>query len=61
MAENGTCSCGCAALKTVSDEAACQCSCSCCGTTGSSREEEIAELRRLLESVQQRLIALDAR
>jgi uncharacterized protein YfcZ (UPF0381/DUF406 family) len=60
MAENGTCSCGCGALKTVSDEAACQCNCSCCGTTANSREEEIAELRRLLESVQERLAALGA-
>lgn len=60
MAEDNSCSCGCAALKTVSDQAACECNCSCCGTTG-SREQEIAELRRLLESVQERLVQLDAR
>lgn len=60
MADDDTCSCGCAALKTVSDQAACECSCSCCGTTD-SREQEIAELRRLLESVQERLVQLDAR
>lgn len=60
MADHGTCSCGCAALRTVSDEAACQCSCSCCGTAA-TREQEIAELRRLLESVQERLSDLGAR
>lgn len=60
MADNGTCSCGCAALTTVSEQAACRCGCTCCAATG-SREEEIAELRRLLESVQERLVALDAR
>lgn len=60
MAENGTCSCGCAALETVSEQAACQCECSCCGKAD-SRADEVAELRRLLESVQERLVALDAR
>ena len=61
MADNGSCSCGCGALTSVSNEAGgCQCGCSCCQTT-SSREEEIAELRRLLESVQDRLLQLEAR
>ena len=60
MAEDNSCSCGCAALETVSEQAACKCSCSCCGTTD-GREQEIAELRRLLESVQERLVQLDAR
>lgn len=60
MADNGTCSCGCAALETVSEQAACRCGCKCCAATD-SREQEVAELRRLLESVQERLVALDAR
>lgn len=61
MADDDTCTCGCGALATVSDTAGgCECGCTCCRTSG-SREDEIAELRRLLESVQDRLIQLEAR
>lgn len=59
MAETETCSCGCAALTTVSEQAACDCSCTCCAP-GSTREDEIADLRRLLGSVSDRLAKLDA-
>lgn len=60
MAENTTCSCGCGALPTVSGEARCRCGCSCC-EGGQSRDQEIAELHRLLDSTQQRLTELGAR
>lgn len=57
MAENGTCSCGCGAMQTISGEAPCRCGCSCCEAT-QSREQEIAELRRLLDSTERRLAEL---
>jgi hypothetical protein len=60
MAENGTCSCGCGALPTISEQAACECGCTCCGTAR-SREEQITELHRLLDSVQERLTQLESR
>lgn len=59
MAETTTCSCGCAALQTVSGEAACSCGCKCCATS-MSPAEEIAELHRLRDSVQERLAELGA-
>jgi hypothetical protein len=60
MAENMACSCGCGALQTVSGEAQCRCGCSCCDSA-QSREQEIAELKRLLDSTQRRLSELGAR
>lgn len=60
MAENSTCSCGCGALQTVSGEAQCNCGCSCCGGI-KSPEQEIAELQRLRDSVDQRLAELSDR
>jgi DNA-binding transcriptional MerR regulator len=59
MPEDTPCSCGCGALQTVSDAAACRCGCKCC-PAASTREEEIAELLRLRDSVEQRLAQLGA-
>ncbi len=59
MADNTTCSCGCGALQTVSGEAACRCGCSCC-SAAQNREDEVAELRRLRDSVEERLAELGA-
>ena len=58
MAE--VCSCGCGALTTVSAQAACRCGCECC-KTAHTRDEEIAELHRLLDSIHERLEELGAR
>jgi hypothetical protein len=55
-----TCPCGCGALATVSAEAACRCGCECC-RPAQTREEEIAQLHRLLGSIQERLEELGAR
>lgn len=60
MAENMTCSCGCGALQLVSGDAPCRCGCSCCDSA-KSPEQEVAELQRLLGSVQERLSELGAR
>lgn len=59
MTDMTTCSCGCGALQTVSGEAACSCGCKCCAALKSS-EEEIAELHRLRDAVQERLAELGA-
>ncbi len=54
------CSCGCGALPTVgAAEVACKCGCECCNPA-QSRDEEIAELHRLLDSIQVRLAELSA-
>lgn len=47
-------------MQTIGDAAPCRCGCSCCEGT-QSREQEIAELRRLLDSTQRRLTELGAR
>lgn len=60
MVEDATCSCGCGALQTVSGEAQCRCGCSCCDG-GKSPEQEIVELQRLRDSVDQRLAELGGR
>lgn len=44
-------------MQTISGEAPCRCGCSCCEAT-QSREQEIAELRRLLDSTERRLAEL---
>lgn len=57
----GTCTCGCGALVQVTNaEEACGCGCACCTPAAVTREEEIAQLRRLRESVEGRLEELDA-
>jgi hypothetical protein len=60
MVENNTCTCGCTEPRTADTAPAGTCNCGCGGATA-SRAEEIAELRRMLESVQERLAALGSR
>ncbi len=55
------CGCGCGTMTAVTNATeACGCGCDCCGTTEKSKEEEIAELQRLQESVSRRLSELQA-
>lgn len=55
------CTCGCSTLTTITNaEQACRCGCECCAPGQMSREEEIAELRRLRESADRRLQELEA-
>lgn len=61
MAENQTCSCGCATMPTGgAEEAPCRCGCACCEAP-QSHDQEIAELQRVLDSTQRRLTELGAR
>ncbi len=61
MAEADTCTCGCAQSQTTGAVASTDtCACGCSASTA-SRAEEIAQLRRVVESAQQRLAELDAR
>ena len=56
-----TCNCGCSTVTTITNaEQACGCGCDCCAPGELTREEEIAELRRLRESADERLKQLDA-
>lgn len=59
MTALNTCSCGGGTIPTVS-AAPCECGCGGCATA-STRDEEVAELRRLLDSVSERLTELGAR
>ncbi len=55
-----SCGCGCGTMTAVTNAGeACGCGCECCGTE-KSREEEIAELHQLRESVSRRLSELGA-
>lgn len=55
-----TCSCGCATLPTISEAGgACTCGCECCSPQPDSREQEIAELRHLLQAATRRLEQLE--
>lgn len=54
------CSCGCGTMTVVTNaEEECGCGCACCATTAKSREDEIAELRTLRESIERRLAELE--
>lgn len=54
-----TCGCGCATMTSVTKaEEPCGCGCECCETDGYSKEQEIAELTALRESVDRRLAEL---
>lgn len=56
-----TCNCGCSTVTTITNaEQACGCGCDCCVPGDLTREEEIAELRRLRVSADERLKQLDA-
>lgn len=58
---SNTCNCGCSTVTTVTNaEQACGCGCDCCAPGELSREDEIAELRHLRESADERLKRLDA-
>ena len=58
---NGGCGCGCSTMTKVTNAAEpCGCGCECCGAASVAREDEIAELRRLRDSVDQRLAELQA-
>jgi len=59
MTELNTCSCGGGAIPTVSAEP-CRCGCGGC-SSATTRDEEVAELRKLLDSVSERLAVLDAK
>lgn len=62
MTENEThsCGCGCAAMTNVTEaKEPCGCGCECCGDAEpKSREQEIAELLTLRQSVDKRLTEL---
>ncbi len=58
--QTNTCGCGCSTMTAVTEaREACGCGCECCGDDQpKSREQEIAELRTLRESVDKRLTEL---
>ncbi len=58
--ESTTCGCGCSAMTDVTEaKEACGCGCECCGDEQpKSREQEIAELLTLRQSVDKRLTEL---
>lgn len=54
------CGCGCGTLQILEPEPAqSTCECGCCTPVQLSRDEEIAELRRLKERAEQRLAELE--
>jgi hypothetical protein len=54
-----TCGCGCSTMTVVTNASeACSCGCECCAETAKSKDEEIAELQALRESVEKRLAEL---
>ncbi|HEX2064647.1 MAG TPA: hypothetical protein VHE80_09530 [Acidimicrobiales bacterium] len=54
-----TCGCGCSTMTVVTNASeACSCGCECCAQTTKSKDEEIAELQALRESVDKRLAEL---
>lgn len=55
------CGCGCSTMTVVTEAAEpCACGCECCAEHEKSRDEEIAELHALRESVDKRLSELSA-
>lgn len=60
-ATNNACGCGCNTMTLVTQAAEpCGCGCECCSAAPASTAEEIAELRRLRESVERRLADLES-
>ncbi len=54
-----SCGCGCSTMTVVTNaNEACGCGCECCGDAEKSKDQEIAELRALRESVERRLAEL---
>ncbi len=60
--QTNTCGCGCSEMTEVTQaKEACGCGCECCGDDNpKSREQEIAELLTLRQSVDKRLTELSA-
>lgn len=59
MTSVDTCQCGCSTMTVVTEAAeACACGCACCADGPSSKGDEVAQLRRLRESVERRLAEL---
>ncbi len=55
-----SCGCGCGTMTEVTNATeACGCGCDCCGSE-KTKEQEIAELHQLLDSVSRRLSELEA-
>lgn len=55
------CSCGCSTLLQITNaEQACGCGCACCAPEKLTREDEVEQLRQLRDSVERRLMELDA-
>jgi hypothetical protein len=50
------CGCGCSTVALISESAEpCGCGCDCCEDTAKTKEQEIAELRRLQAAVRRKL------
>lgn len=59
MAEQTTCGCGCSTMTQVTQAAEpCGCGCECCSAAPKTTDEEIADLQRLRDNVDQRLAQL---
>lgn len=59
MAVANSCSCGCSSMTTLTAaEEQCGCGCACCGEATKTRDEEIAELTNLRQSIDKRLAEL---
>ena len=60
MTTTGTCGCGCSAMTDVTEaKEACGCGCECCGgAEPRTKDQEIAELLTLRQSVDKRLTEL---
>lgn len=59
MADQTTCGCGCGTMTQVTQAAEpCGCGCECCGDAPKTTDEEIADLQRLRDNVDQRLAQL---
>ncbi len=57
-----TCGCGCSVMPTVTNaQEACGCGCACCSVEARSPEQEIAELRQLIDAANARLEQLQQR
>lgn len=55
------CGCGCGEMTIVTRaEEACGCGCACCAEAPTTKEQEIAELTTLRETIEQRLAELNA-
>lgn len=61
MADQTSCGCGCGTMTLVTEAAEpCGCGCECCTAAPKSTAEEIADLQRLRDNVEQRLAQLES-